>query len=70
MSIRSKVASLFAKTIKLFTDRRVWVRQIIVASAASASAWLLGDTFIKSGGLVAAIVCALSIRISLYKSVR
>lgn len=60
----------FAKIIKLFTDRRVWVRQIIVASAASASAWLLGDTFIKSGGTVAAIVCALSIRISLYKSVR
>ncbi len=62
--------TLFRKTIKLFTDRQVWVRQITVASAASASAWLLGDTFIKSGGLVAAIVCALSIRISLYKSVR
>ncbi len=60
----------WAKTIKLFTDRKAWVRQITVASAASASAWLLGDTFIKSGGLVAAIVCALSIRISLYKSVR
>lgn len=61
---------LYKKTIKLFTDRRVWVRQIVVASAASASAWLLGATFIKSGGTVAAIVCALSIRISLYKSVR
>ncbi len=60
----------WAKTIKLFTDRKAWVRQITVASAASASAWLLGDTFIKGGGLVAAIVCALSIRISLYKSVR
>jgi uncharacterized membrane protein YgaE (UPF0421/DUF939 family) len=58
------------RTLKLFTDRKVWVRQIIVASAASATAWLLGDTFIKSGGVVAAIVCALSIRISLYKSVR
>jgi len=62
--------NLYRKTIKLFTDRKVWVRQIAVASAASASAWLIGDTFIKSGGLVAAIVCALSIRISLYKSVR
>jgi len=61
---------LYKKTIKLFTDRKVWVRQIAVASAASATAWLLGDTFIKSGGVVAAIVCALSIRISLYKSVR
>jgi uncharacterized membrane protein YgaE (UPF0421/DUF939 family) len=62
--------NFFAKVIKLFTDRKVWVRQIAVASAASATAWLLGDTFIKSGGVVAAIVCALSIRISLYKSVR
>jgi uncharacterized membrane protein YgaE (UPF0421/DUF939 family) len=61
---------LYKRTIKLFTDRKVWVRQIAVASAASAMAWLLGDTFIKSGGVVAAIVCALSIRISLYKSVR
>ena len=61
---------LYKRTIKLFTDRKVWVRQIAVASAASATAWLLGDTFIKSGGVVAAIVCALSIRISLYKSVR
>jgi uncharacterized membrane protein YgaE (UPF0421/DUF939 family) len=61
---------LFERIIKLFTDRKVWVRQIAVASAASATAWLLGDTFIKSGGVVAAIVCALSIRISLYKSVR
>jgi len=62
--------NFFGKVIKLFTDRKVWVRQIAVASAASATAWLLGDTFIKSGGVVAAIVCALSIRISLYKSVR
>ena len=61
---------LYQKTIKLFTDRRVWVRQIAVASAAAATAWFLGDTFIKNGGTVAAIVCALSIRISLYKSVR
>lgn len=61
---------LYRKTIKLFTDRRVWVRQITVASAASATAWFLGDSFIKNGGTVAAIVCALSIRISLYKSVR
>lgn len=70
MSKRSGGASLFTRTLKLFTDRRAWVRQITVASVASAAAWLLGDTLIKSGGLVAAIVCALSIRISLYKSVR
>ena len=61
---------LYRRTIKLFTDRKVWVRQISVTALASGTAWLLGDTFIKSGGVVAAIVCALSIRISLYKSVR
>jgi uncharacterized membrane protein YgaE (UPF0421/DUF939 family) len=56
--------------IKLFTNRRTWVRQIIVASLASTTAWLIGDYLVFNGGLVAAIVCALSIRISLYKSVR
>lgn len=56
--------------IRLFTNRRTWVRQIIVAAIASATAWIVGDNLIINGGLVAAIVCALSIRISLYKSVR
>ncbi len=56
--------------IKLFTNRRTWVRQILVASLAATTAWIIGDTFLFNGGLVAAIVCALSIRISLYKSVR
>jgi len=46
------------------------VRQITVAAIASATAWVIGDQLVFSGGLVAAIVCALSIRISLYKSVR
>ena len=48
----------------------MWVRQIIVAGIAAAVAWQLGDLWISHGGLVAAIVCSLSIRISLYKSVR
>jgi uncharacterized membrane protein YgaE (UPF0421/DUF939 family) len=61
---------LYRRTIKLFTDRRAWVRQIAVASAACGMAWFIGNTAIKAGGVVAAIVCALSIRISLYKSVR
>lgn len=54
----------------LFLNRRVWLRQITVAGAASATAWIIGDNLVSKGGLVAAIVCALSIRISLYKSVR
>lgn len=60
----------FTWFIALFTNRRTWVRQIIVAAIASATAWIVGDNLIINGGLVAAIVCALSIRISLYKSVR
>ncbi len=54
---------------KLFTDRHIWVRQILVAGIAGAIAWLVGDLLVLNGGLVAAIVCTLSIRISLYKSV-
>ena len=54
----------------LFSYRRSWVRQITVAAIASATAWVVGDNLVFNGGLVAAIVCALSIRISLYKSVR
>lgn len=56
--------------IRLFTNRRTWVRQIVVAAIASAIAWVIGDNLVFNGGVVAAIVCALSIRISLYKSVR
>jgi len=60
----------FDFTVKLFTDRAIWVRQISVAALAAAIAWQLGDLWISHGGLVAAVVCSLSIRISLYKSVR
>ena len=56
--------------IGLFANRRTWVRQIFVAAIASATAWVIGDNLVFNGGVVAAIVCALSIRISLYKSVR
>ena len=56
--------------VRLFSYRRSWVRQITVAAVASATAWVIGDNLVLNGGLVAAIVCALSIRISLYKSVR
>jgi uncharacterized membrane protein YgaE (UPF0421/DUF939 family) len=61
---------MWTKLKKLFADRRVWVRQILVAGLAGAVAWQLGDLLVEGGGLVAAIVCTLSIRISLHKSVR
>ena len=60
----------FSWFIRLFTNRQTWVRQIFVAAFASATAWVIGDNLVFKGGVVAAIVCALSIRISLYKSVR
>ena len=60
----------FSWFIRLFINRQTWVRQIFVAAFASATAWVIGDNLVFEGGLVAAIVCALSIRISLYKSVR
>jgi uncharacterized membrane protein YgaE (UPF0421/DUF939 family) len=56
--------------LKLFSRRRNWVRQITVAAIASATAWVIGDALVYEGGVVAAIMCALSIRISLYKSIR
>ncbi len=58
------------KIVKIITKRKIWIRQILVASIASAFAWFLGDLLVVNGGLVAAIICSLSIRISLYKSVR
>ena len=61
---------LIKRIKKLFTDRRAWVRLIVVASVAAAVAWQIGDLAIKNGGVVAAIICSLSIRVSLYKSVR
>jgi hypothetical protein len=50
--------------------RRYWIRQISVAAMAGAFAWVVGDLAFDGGGLVAAIVCTLSIRISLHKSLR
>ena len=61
---------LIKRVISLFTHRRAWVRQIAVTGLAGAVAWELGDVLISRGGLVAAIVCTLSIRISLHKSLR
>ena len=61
---------MWKKVKKLFADRLVWVRQILVAGLAGAVSWQVGDLLIEDGGVVAAIVCTLSIRISLHKSVR
>ena len=48
----------------------LWYRQIIVASLAGSTAWLIGNQLGGRGGIVAAIVCTLTIRISLHRSLR
>ena len=66
----SEKVGIVKGVIALFSQRKSWVRQIFVAGLAGATAWQVGDLLVKNGGLVAAIVCALSIRISLHKSLR
>lgn len=61
---------MLKRIVKLFTDRKIWVRQIFVAGVAGAVAWFVGDALVPNGGVVAAIVSTLSIRISLHKSLR
>jgi hypothetical protein len=61
---------MFTKFINLFKNRKNWVRQIIVAGISGGVAWFVGDSLITNGGVVAAIVSTLSIRISLHKSMR
>ncbi|CAN2218933.1 Fusaric acid resistance protein-like [Candidatus Nanopelagicaceae bacterium] len=61
---------MLKRIIKLFTDRKYWVRQITIAGLSGGVAWFLGDLLIQDGGVVAAIVSTLSIRISLHKSIR
>jgi hypothetical protein len=61
---------LAARFVKLFTDRRAWVRQTLVTAAAAGVSWQVGDLAFNNGGLVAAIVATLSVHISLHKSAR
>lgn len=59
-----------SRLIRLFTNRRQWVRQVIVTSAAAAAAWSVGDRLVHQGGLTAAIAAALTVQVSLHKSMR
>ena len=61
---------MFTQIRKLFSDRKYWVRQILVAGLSGGVAWIIGDAVVEGGGVVAAIVSTLSIRISLHKSIR
>ncbi|CAN2223237.1 Aromatic acid exporter family member 1 [Candidatus Nanopelagicaceae bacterium] len=48
----------------------LWIRQILVASLAGGTAWFIGNQLGGRGGIVAAIVCTLTVRISLHRSLR
>ena len=61
---------MLKRILKLFADRKLWVRQIAVAGLSGGVAWFIGDSVVEGGGVVAAIVSTLSIRISLHKSIR
>ena len=61
---------MLKRIFKLFADRKLWVRQIAVAGLSGGVAWFIGDSVVEGGGVVAAIVSTLSIRISLHKSIR
>lgn len=56
--------------VSLVASRRPWVQKTLVTALASGVAWEVGDRVVANGGLVAAIAAALSVRISLHKSVR
>ena len=56
--------------VSLVASRRPWVQKTLVTALASGVAWEVGDRVVANGGSVAAIAAALSVRISLHKSVR
>lgn len=58
------------RVVRLFTDRRQWVRQVVVTSIAGALAWQVGDALIPNGGVTAAIAAAITVQMSLHKSMR
>lgn len=53
-----------------FVVRWYWIQQVLVTAIAAAIAWQVGDSTLKHGGLVAAIVATLTVRSSLHKSTR
>lgn len=58
------------RLVRLFADRRVWVQQVVVTSIAGALAWQVGDALVPHGGVTAAIAAAITVQMSLHKSMR
>lgn len=62
--------SIWQRAIAPFAKRKYWIQWILVTASAAAVSWLVGDRVIENGGLVAAIVATLTVRISVNKSLR
>lgn len=62
--------SIWQRAIAPFAKRKYWIQWILVTSSAAAVSWLVGNQVIENGGLVAAIVATLTVRISVNKSLR
>ncbi|HEY4898596.1 MAG TPA: hypothetical protein VIH79_02630, partial [Candidatus Nanopelagicaceae bacterium] len=60
----------FNRLVQPFVVRWYWIQQVLVTAIAAAIAWQVGDSALKHGGLVAAIVATLTVRSSLHKSTR
>ncbi|HUW87331.1 MAG TPA: FUSC family protein [Candidatus Paceibacterota bacterium] len=62
--------SIWQRVIAPFAKRKYWIQWILVTASAAAVSWLVGNQVIENGGLVAAIVATLTVRISVNKSLR
>ena len=58
------------RLVRLFTDRRQWVRQVVVTALAGALSWRAGNLVVAQGGVTAAIAAAITVQMSLHKSMR
>ncbi len=60
----------WSRLIAPFSKRIFWLQRILVTAIAASVSWLVGNQAFPNGGLVAAIVATLTVRISLNKSIR
>lgn len=64
------MTEFWSRLIAPFTKRISWLQRILVTAIAASVSWLAGNQALPNGGLVAAIVATLTVRISLNKSIR
>ena len=64
------MANTWSRLSAPFTKRISWLQRIFVTAVAASVSWLVGNQALPNGGLVAAIVATLTVRISLNKSIR